>query len=104
MKLFSTSSLLIPRTLNIIITLVIIKIDFLLFRETKAKKDVIFDYCSFLRLIFFIGAKFRSVGNKVKVIIKDVIKPSVIIQPKSMMGFIPLKINDKKANTVVKTV
>ena len=45
---------------------------------------------------------FRS--RRVKVIIKDVINPKVIIQPKSIIGFIPLKIKDKKANIVVKTV
>ena len=36
--------------------------------------------------------------------IKEVIKPKVIIQPKSMIGLISLKIRDKKAKTVVKTV
>ena len=35
---------------------------------------------------------------------KDVINPKVIIQPKSIIGLIPLKIKDKKANTVVRTV
>ena len=39
-----------------------------------------------------------------KVINKETIRPKVIIQPKSIIGFIPLKINDKKAHTVVKTV
>ena len=33
------------------------------------------------------------------VIIKDVIKPKVIIHPKSIIGFISLKIKDKKANS-----
>ena len=83
---------------------VIPKIVFLLLRETNAKKAVIFDSCSFLTEIFFVGAKFKRVGNKVKVITNDVIKPNVIIQPKSIIGFMPLKIKDKKANTVVKTV
>tara|TARA_B100001094_G_C17426958_1_gene437293 strand:+ start:286 stop:492 length:207 start_codon:yes stop_codon:yes gene_type:complete len=40
----------------------------------------------------------------VKVIMNDVIKPKVIIHPKSIIGFISLKIKDKNANTVVKTV
>ena len=57
-----------------------------------------------IRVIFFVGAKFKRVGRRVKVIIKDVINPKVIIQPKSIIGFIPLKIRDKKANIVVKTV
>ena len=43
-------------------------------------------------------------GRRVKVIMKDVINPKVIIQPKSIIGLIPLKIRDKKANTVVRTV
>ncbi len=34
----------------------------------------------------------------------DMINPKVIIQPKSIIGLIPLKIKDKKAKTVVKTV
>ena len=35
---------------------------------------------------------------------RDVINPKVIIQPKSIMGFISLKINDIKAHIVVMTV
>jgi hypothetical protein len=54
--------------------------------------------------MFLVGAKFRRVGRRVKVTINDVIKPNVIIHPKSIIGFIPLKIKDKKANIVVKTV
>ena len=80
------------------------KIIFLLFNEIKLKKAVIFESCSFFKEIFLDGAKFKSVGSKVKVIIKDVIKPKVIIQPKSIIGLIPLKIKDKKAKIVVKTV
>ena len=34
----------------------------------------------------------------------ETIKPKVIIQPKSIIGFIPLKINDKNAQIVVSTV
>ena len=48
--------------------------------------------------------KFSIVGNKVNVIINEAIKPNVIIHPKSIIGFISLKIKDKKAHTVVKTV
>ena len=54
--------------------------------------------------IFFVGTKLRRVGRRVNVTINDVINPKVIIQPKSIMGLIPLKIKDKKANTVVNTV
>ena len=39
-----------------------------------------------------------------KVTIKETNKPKVIIHPKSIIGLIPLKIKDKKANIVVKTV
>ena len=62
------------------------------------------DFCSSLIEIFFVGVKFNRVGSKVNVMIKDVINPNVIIQPKSIIGFISLKINDRKAITVVKTV
>ena len=44
------------------------------------------------------------VGSNVKVITNEVISPSVIIQPKSIIGLISLKIRDRKAITVVKTV
>ena len=36
--------------------------------------------------------------------INETIKPKVIIHPKSIIGFIPLKTKDKKAHIVVKTV
>ena len=41
---------------------------------------------------------FRKVTNK------ETIKPRVIIHPKSIIGLMPLKINDRNAQTVVKTV
>ena len=69
MKLFSTSSLVIPVILNIIITLVIPKIVFLLLKETLLKKVVNFDSCSFFIEIFLLGTKFKRVGSNVKVII-----------------------------------
>ena len=43
-------------------------------------------------------------GINKKVTKIDTVNPIVIIQPKSMIGFIPLKINDIKAQTVVRTV
>ena len=36
-------------------------------------------------------------NNNKKVTKKDTINPSVIIHPKSIIGFIPLKIKDKKS-------
>ena len=91
-------------TLKIITIPVSPKIIFLLLSEISPKKVVIFEFCSFLIDIFLVGTKLKSVGSKVNVMIKDVIKPKVIIHPKSIIGFISLKIKDKKANTVVKTV
>ena len=43
-------------------------------------------------------------GSSKKVTSKDTIKPRVIIQPKSIIGLIPLKTKDKKAHIVVSTV
>ena len=39
-----------------------------------------------------------------KVIKNEVISPKVIIHPKSIIGLMPLKIRDRKAQIVVKTV
>ena len=47
---------------------------------------------------------FNSEGKRRKVTSKEIIKPSVIIHPKSMIGLISLNINDKNAQTVVRTV
>ena len=43
-------------------------------------------------------------GKSRKVTNKETIRPKVIIHPKSIIGFISLKINDKNAQIVVKTV
>ena len=43
-------------------------------------------------------------GNNKNVTKIETIKPKVIIHPKSIIGFIPLKTKDKKAHIVVKTV
>ena len=51
---------------------------------------------------YFFGTKFIRAGFNVNVIINDVINPIVIIHPKSIIGFISLKIKDKKAIIVVK--
>ena len=45
-----------------------------------------------------------SDGSNVNVIIKEVIRPKVIIHPKSIIGLISLKIKDRNAIIVVKTV
>ena len=46
----------------------------------------------------------KKIGSKEKVIINDTKRPKVIIHPKSIIGFIPLKIKDRKAQIVVNTV
>ena len=68
------------------------------------KKEVIFEFSFSLILILLLDIKLSNVGSKVKVMINDVINPKVIIHPKSIIGFIPLNINERKAHTVVKTV
>ena len=104
MKLFSTSSLLIPKILKIIINPVNIKIRYFLFIDNNPRKEVILESWSFFKDILLFEVKFKSVGSKVNVITKDVIKPNVIIHPKSMIGFISLNIKDKNAKIVVKAV
>ena len=47
---------------------------------------------------------FKTDGSKVKVTDIETNNPTVIIQPKSIMGLMPLNINDKKAQIVVSTV
>ena len=54
--------------------------------------------------IFSEDKKLSKVGNKVNVTIKEVNNPKVIIQPKSIMGLISLKIRDRNAQIVVSTV
>ena len=54
--------------------------------------------------MFAFGTKLMSVGSNVKVIMKDIINPKVIIHPKSIIGLISLKIRERKAMIVVKTV
>ena len=72
--------------------------------EIFAKKDVIFESFCFSKNIFSFGTKLIRDGSNVNVIINDVIKPSVIIHPKSIIGFISLKIKDKKAIIYAKSV
>ena len=72
--------------------------------DKYVKKFVITESLYFVKEIFCFGTKLMRVGSNVKVTINEVISPSVIIQPKSIIGFISLKIKDRKAITVVKTV
>ncbi len=58
----------------------------------------------FFKEIFSFETKLIRVGRRVNVIINDVIRPMVIIHPKSIIGFMPLKIKDKNAIIVVNTV
>ena len=94
-----------PRDVGRIITRnVVDKIVFLLFIDMFPKKEVILEsFSSFISTLLF-ETKFKRVGSNEKVITKDVINPRVIIQPKSMIGFISLNINDKNAQIVVNTV
>ena len=83
---------------------VVIKIGLLKFNEIFPNKSVIFESTfSFFKIKLYFTILNKD-GSKVKVIIKEVTNPKVIIQPKSIIGFISLKINDKKAIIVVKAV
>ena len=48
--------------------------------------------------------KVRREGNNKNVTRIETVNPIVIIHPKSIIGFIPLNINDKNAHIVVRTV
>ena len=101
-KLFSTFNLVIPITLAMIITKVEPKIKKLLLFATDAKNDVIIDFSVSLILSSFSEEKIlNKEGKRVNVTNNETISPRVIIQPKSIIGFMPLKINDKKAQMVV---
>ena len=68
------------------------------------KEEIILDsVLSFIKVLLPF-TRLNRLGSNVKVIIKDVIKPKVIIKPKSMTGLISLKTKDKKAIIVVKAV
>ena len=54
--------------------------------------------------LLFLSKILKKIGRRVNVIIKDINSPNVIIHPKSIIGFIPLKIKDRKAQMVVNTV
>ena len=81
-----------------------VKINFWLLCEILERKFVILDSLYSFKEIFSLGTKLIKAGNNVNVITNDVIRPKVIIHPKSMIGFISLKIKDKKAIIVVRAV
>ena len=93
-----------PTTLKITTKPVSVNIVFLLLIEILPKKEVIIDSSSSLISTLLFETKLKRVGNKVKVITKDVINPKVIIHPKSIIGLIPLNTKDRKAHAVVSTV
>ena len=104
-KLFSTSSFVIPTILATTIIEVILKIKIPAFLATHPSIEVINDFSVSFTLISFSDEKiFNNDGKRRKVTDKETINPKVIIQPKSIIGLIPLKINDKNAQMVVKTV
>ena len=77
----------------------------LLFFVKLAREEVILDFSVSLTFISSSEEnKDSNEGSSKKVTIIETVKPIVIIQPKSIIGFIPLKIRDKKAHIVVKTV
>ena len=78
--------------------------EFFLLIESDPRKVVNLEFCSFLSEILSDGAKLKKVGSNVKVIINEVIRPKVIIHPKSIIGLISLKIKDKNAKIVVNAV
>ena len=88
-----------------IIKIVEPKIVILLFFVKDPRAEVISDFSVSLRPISFsVESKFINVGNSKNVTNNETINPKVIIQPKSIIGFIPLKTKDRNAHMVVRTV
>ena len=77
----------------------------LLFFAIEPRIEVTNDFSVSLTLISFSDAnRFISDGKSRNVTSKEIINPRVIIHPKSIIGFIPLKIKDKNAQIVVRAV
>ena len=62
-----------------------------------------FSYCWLIESSELLNILSRA-GMSVNVIIIDTIRPRDIIQPKSIIGLMPLNIKDKNAHIVVRTV
>ena len=76
-----------------------------LFFAVLASIDVIKDFSVCFILISFSDEKILNKdGINVKVTSKETIRPKVIIQPKSIIGLMPLNIKDKNAQIVVSAV
>ena len=76
----------------------------IIFFAIEPNIDVIKDFSESLTFISLLVEKIINKDGNKKVTLIETIKPNVIIQPKSIIGFMPLKIKDKKAQIVVKTV
>ena len=91
--------------LNIIIKKVEPKIKILLFLVKEPNAEVTIDFSVSLKPISFSDeSKLIKDGSNKNVTRNETIRPKVIIQPKSIIGFIPLKTKDKNAHIVVRTV
>jgi hypothetical protein len=81
------------------------KIKVLLFLVNEPKNDVMKDFSVSLRPISFSEAiKLINDGNNKNVTKNETINPKVIIQPKSIIGLMPLNTKDRNAHIVVSTV
>ena len=105
MKLFSTCNFVIPKKLIKTTRIDVAKTIFL-FCSVKLDNILVTLEFSFVFKIniFFSLIIFIKLGSNVNVTNIDVIRPNVIIHPKSTTGLIPLNINDKNAQIVVNTV
>ena len=74
---------------------------FILKKIKKYNKKIILDYgCNDC----YFANKLSKEGSNKKVTAIETTSPKVIIQPKSIIGLIPLNIKDRNAHIVVKTV
>ena len=93
-----------PKILIKNINILTIKIKFLLLIDNFPKKFVKTEFLFSLIFTLTSETKLIKAGNKLKVTMNETIKPRVIIQPKSIIGLISLKINERNAQIVVRTV
>ena len=81
------------------------KIVILLFLVKDPNAVVMKDFSVSLRPIsLFVESKLIKEGNNKNVTSNETISPKVIIQPKSIIGLIPLNTKDRNAHIVVRTV